>query len=282
MLWESVFFRKKIKENKRTPGVLERVGNAACDVAQNTWEAVVFVGHVFQSFGRMLCGRAKFRGVDLWWELDKCGLRAAPIVCLISFMIGVIIAFVGNMQLKLFGAEIYVAALVAISTIRILGAVMTGIIMAGRTGASYAAEIGSMRVNEEIDALKTMGIPATDFLVLPRVLALTITMPILTILADLVAIFGGMLVAITIMNVSILEYWRMTIHWISFNNFAIGVLHGWLFGWVIAITGCLCGMRTVKTADGIGRATTRAVVLGIIGCIVTTAILTLVFNWLDI
>jgi len=282
VLWESVFFRKNKKVKKRTIGVLEHLGDVACNVAQNTMNTIFFIADVFKSFGRMFRGRAKFRMVDLWWELDKCGIRAVPIVCLISFMIGLIIAFVGNMQLKLFGAEIYVAALVAISMIRILGAVMTGIIMAGRTGASYAAEIGSMRVNEEIDALKTMGIPATDFLVLPRVLALTITMPILTILADLVAIFGGMVVAITIMNVSVVEYWRMTIHWLSFNNFAIGVLHGWLFGWVIAITGCLCGMRTEKNADGIGRATTRAVVLGIVGCIITTAILTLIFNWLDV
>ena len=222
------------------------------------------------------------RQIDVLREIDNAGPRAIPIVCMMSFMIGLIIAFVGNMQLKMFGAEIYVAALVAIATTRILGAVMTGIIMAGRTGASYAAEIGSMRANEEIDALETMGIAPVDFLVLPRVIALSITMPILTIIADIVAILGGMCVAITIMNVSVVEYWKTTLEWVTFNNFAVGVLHGWLFGWVIAIVGCWCGMRAKKNADGIGRATTNAVVFGIIGCVIMTAILTIVFNWIDI
>lgn len=263
-------------------GLLGTIGNYGIHIWNKLSQYTGFVRSVFVSFGRFFTKKAVFRRIDLWWELDKAGIRAVPIVCLISFMIGLIIAFVGNMQLKLFGAEIYVAALVAISMIRILGAIMTGIIMAGRTGAAYAAEIGSMRANDEIDALKSMGISAVDFLVLPRVLALTITMPILTILADIVAIFGGMCVAIMIMNVSVTEYWRMTLDWLSFNNFAVGVLHGWLFGWVIAITGCFCGMNSDKNATGVGRAATRAVVSGIVGCIVTTAILTIIFNWLDI
>lgn len=279
MRWGDVIL-KKAKE--KHSNLLERVGGAAIGIADCVFGVTVFVVQVFKAIWRWMRGRAVMRRIDLWMEIDKAGLRAVPIVCLISFMIGMIIAFVGNMQLKLFGAEIYVAALVAISMIRILGAVMTGIIMAGRTGASYAAEIGTMTVNQEIDAIKTMGISPIDFLVLPRVLALTITMPILTIIADIVAILGGMFVAFTMMNVSVAEYWQTTIEWLSFNNFAIGVLHGWLFGWVIAITGCRCGMKTERTADGIGRATTRTVVAGIVGCIVMTAILTLIFNWLDI
>ena len=272
------------KSEKRTlPGNLrESVGNIAIGATGVVISVVRFVWRVFVAIGNLLRGHTNLRRVDLAIEIDNVGLRAIPIVCLVSFMIGMIMAFVGNMQLKMFGAEIYVAALVAISVIRIIGAIMTGIIMAGRTGAAYAAEIGSMRVNQEIDALQTMGISPIDFLVLPRVLALTITMPILTIISDIVAIFGGMFVAMTIMNISISEYWRMTLNWISFNNFAVGVLHGWLFGWVIAIAGCICGMRAERTADGIGRATTRAVVTGIVGCIVTTAILTVIFNWLDI
>lgn len=260
----------------------ESVGNIAIAAVQNVILVLRFVWRIFVAIWNMLRGRTNLRRVDLAIEIDNVGLRAIPIVCLVSFMIGMIMAFVGNMQLKMFGAEIYVAALVAISVVRIIGAITTGIIMAGRTGAAYAAEIGSMRVNQEIDALQTMGISPIDFLVLPRVLALTITMPILTIISDIVAIFGGMFVAMTIMNISISEYWRMTLNWISFNNFAVGVLHGWLFGWVIAIAGCICGMRAERTADGIGRATTRAVVTGIVGCIVTTAILTVIFNWLDI
>ncbi|MBO4480348.1 MAG: ABC transporter permease [Alphaproteobacteria bacterium] len=275
-------FKTNRSPKKHAKGFVLVVGDMGLKIAENIHSAWRFVVGVFSALKRIPGGHTSLRRVDLWREIDKAGPRAVPIICLISFMVGLIIAFVGNMQLKLFGAEIYVAALVAISMIRILGAVMTGIIMAGRTGASYAAEIGSMRANQEIDALETMGISPIDFLVLPRVLALTITMPILTIIADVVAIFGGMCVAVAIMNVSVAEYWKTTLEWITFNNFAIGVLHGWLFGWVIAIIGCRCGMTAERTADGIGRSTTRAVVYGIVGCVITTAILTLVFNWIDI
>ncbi|MCR5194205.1 MAG: ABC transporter permease [Alphaproteobacteria bacterium] len=281
MKLHNLFFNRPKRQPNQSGDMFETVGTWAVNAWDNFIKSCRFIFSVFASFGRLLRGRIMFRPIDLWRELDNSGIRAVPIVCLLSFMVGLIIAFVGNMQLKLFGAEIYVAALVAISMIRILGAIMTGIIMAGRTGASYAAEIGSMRANQEIDALETMGISPIDFLVMPRLLALTITMPILTIIADIVAIFGGMVVAITIMNVSVAEYWRTTLEWLSFNNFAVGVLHGWLFGWVIAITGCFCGMNSKKNASGVGRATTNAVVNGIIGCVITTAVLTIIFNWLD-
>ncbi len=276
--------RIQLKKSNQTPknDIFGRMGDFSVRVIQSFYNNCKFVCRVFRVMYYVLRGRGDVRRVDLWIEIDKAGLRAIPIVCLISFMIGLIIAFVGHMQLEMFGAEIYVAALVAISMVRIVGAIMTGIIMAGRTGASYAAEIGSMRANDEIDALKTMGISPMEFLVLPRVIALTITMPLLTIIADAVAILGGMCVAISIMNVSIAEYWQTTLNWISFKNFAVGVFHGWIFGWVIAMTGCVCGLRAEKNAAGIGRATTRAVVMAIVGCVVATAILTLVFNWLGI
>ena len=278
--------KNKIIKSNQTPrnriDIFGRLGDFTIHSVKAIHKNYVFVGRVFRGFCNVLCGHGSMRRVDLWIEIDKAGLRAIPIICLISFMIGLIIAFVGNMQLKLFGAEIYVAALVAIAMVRIVGAIMTGIIMAGRTGASYAAEIGSMRANDEIDALKTMGISPMEFLVLPRIIALTITMPLLTIIADIVSIFGGVCVATLIMDVSISEYLQTTLDWISFGNFAVGVFHGWVFGWVIAITGCICGLHAEKNAAGIGRATTRAVVVGIVGCIVATAILTLIFNWLDI
>lgn len=262
--------------------LLERIGTAGTVFAKSVRDVSIFVFAIFRSLWKMLRFRPTFRHIDLLAEMEKAGPRAVPIVCLISFIVGMIIAFVGNMQLKMFGAEIYVAALVAISMVRILGAIMTGIIMAGRTGASYAAEIASMSANEEIDALKTMGGNPIEFLVLPRVLALSLNMIILTIVADIMAIFGGIVVAMMIMHVSIPEYLQTTKEWITFNNFAIGVLHGWLFGWVIAITGCWCGIRATRTASGVGHATTRAVVFGIVGCVITTAILTIIFNWIDI
>lgn len=274
--------RSLLPSRAKCTGLFDCVGDYTLRLLERVRDGAVFCTAVFSSFGRLLRGRAVFRRIDLWTELEKAGIRAVPITCLISFMIGVIIAFVGVMQLEMFGAEIYVAALLAIATTRILGAIMTGIIMSGRTGAAYAAEIGSMQVNQEIDALRTMGVRPIDFLVLPRVLALTLTMPILTIIADIVGILGGACIALLLMNVSMTEYWTMTFDWLTFNNFAIGVLHGWVYGWVIGICGCYCGLNTQRSADGIGRATTRAVVYSIVWCIVVTAILTLIFNWLDI
>lgn len=274
--------RSLLPNRAKCTGLFDCVGGRTLQLLDHVRDGVAFCMAVFSSFGRLFRRRAVFRGIDLWTELEKAGIRAVPITCLISFMIGVIIAFVGVMQLEMFGAEIYVAALLAIATTRILGAIMTGIIMSGRTGAAYAAEIGSMQVNQEIDALRTMGVRPIDFLVLPRVLALTLTMPILTIIADIVGILGGACIALLLMNVSMTEYWAMTFDWLTFNNFAIGVLHGWVYGWVIGICGCYCGLNTQRSADGIGRATTRAVVYSIVWCIVVTAILTLIFNWLDI
>ncbi len=274
--------RRFLPTTTKCTGLFDCVGNRTLQLSGYVRDGIVFCGAVFSSFGRLFRRQAVFRNIDLWAELEKAGIRAVPITCLISFMIGIIIAFVGVMQLEMFGAQIYVAALLAIATTRILGAIMTGIIMSGRTGAAYAAEIGSMQVNQEIDALRTMGVRPVDFLVLPRVLALTLTMPILTIIADIVGILGGACIAMLLMNVSMHEYWAMTFDWLTFNNFAIGVLHGWVYGWVISICGCYCGMKTQRSADGIGRATTRAVVYSIVWCIVVTAILTLIFNWLDI
>ncbi len=241
-----------------------------------------FCVSVFSSFVRFLRRRAVFRNIDWWYEMEQASVRAVPIVFLISFMIGIILAFVGVMQLSIFGADIYVAALLAIAITRILGAIMTGIIMAGRTGAAYAAQIGAMRINQEIDALTVMGISPFDYLILPRILALTVSMPILTIIADIVGILGGAFIALLLTNVSMTEYWAMTYDWLTFKNFAVGIFHGWVYGVIIALCGCYYGMNARRSADGIGRATTNAVVAGISWCVVATAILTLIFNWLGI
>lgn len=267
--------------NKKMP-ILDTIGESAINFAGEMKKVWKFIGEIFASFGRLVRKRAIFRGVDLWAEFGAAGISALPIVALISFMIGLIIAFVGAIQLKMFGAQVYVASLVAISMIRILGAIMTGIIMAGRTGASYAATIGSMQINEEGDALKTMGVSVVDFLVLPRVIALTVLMPILTVFADIIGILGGAIVSILFLGISAPEYYDMTMWALSFNNFAVGVFHGYIYGWIIAICGCYCGIQTVRSADGIGRATTRAVVSSIVWCIIATAVLTMLFTWLDI
>ena len=170
---------------------LERVGEKGINIVCSAHKGLSFLADAARSLGSFFEGRAVMRREDFLFALEDCGYKALPIVSLISFMVGLILAFVGAVQLKTFGAEIYVASLVTIGMTRIMGAIMTGIIMAGRTGAAYAATIGTMQVNEETDALKTMGIPIADFLVLPRMAALVLTMPLLTMWSDFMGMLGG-------------------------------------------------------------------------------------------
>jgi phospholipid/cholesterol/gamma-HCH transport system permease protein len=183
---------------------------------------------------------------------------------------------VGAIQLKLFGAQIFVAALVGIAMVRSMGAIMAGIIMAGRTGASFAAQIGTMQVNEEIDALKTAGIPPMDFLVLPRVLALTIMMPLLTLYADLMGILGGLFVGVVGLDLGVMEYYNATKETVNLTNIGIGVFSGFTFGILISLAGCMRGMQCGRSASAVGDATRSAVVTGIVSIIVSTAVITVV------
>ena len=231
---------------------------------------------------RFLSGQAVMRRVDWLFALEDCSYRAVGIVALVSFMVGLILAFVGAIQLKNFGAQIYVASLVAIGMTRIMGAIMVGVVMAGRTGASYAATIGTMQVNEEIDALKTMGIPVTDFLVLPRIAALTLTMPLLVMLADFMGILGGASVGVGMLGIPAEEYWNYSIKALDMDNFLVGLFHGLVFGVIISVCGCYYGVYCGRNADSVGKATTRAVVSAIVWMIVATGIITWIFEVLGI
>lgn len=233
-----------------------------------------FMRQTLSSLGRYIAGTAVMRKVDFLFALEDCGVKAVGIVSLISFMVGLILAFVGALQLKMFGAQIYVASLVSIAMTRIMGAIMTGIIMDGRTGASYAATIGSMQVNEELDALKTMGISRIDFLWLPRFLALIIAMPVLTALSDIMGILGGAFVGVLMMDISWAEYLKYTVDSFDTTNFLVGIFHGLVYGVVISICGCYYGIYCGRNADSVGQATTRAVVFAIVWMIVLTGILT--------
>ena len=261
---------------------LESFGGFGYDIWQSTKKGLGFIGQCLASFRRFIFSKAIMRQVDFLFALQDCSYKAIGIVSLVSFMVGLILAFVGAIQLKTFGAQIYVASLVAIGMTRIMGAIMVGIIMAGRTGASYAATIGTMQVNEEIDALKTMGIPTTDFLVLPRIMALTIATPILVILADLMGIIGGATVGILMLDISAPEYYKYTINALDLTNFLVGVFHGLVFGIVISLCGCYFGVYCGRNADSVGRATTQAVVSAIVWMIVVTGIITVIFEVLGI
>lgn len=245
-------------------------------------DMLVFIGGATLAVGRLLRGRANFRGSDLRLFIRDVGARSLPIVSLISGLVGLILAFVGAIQLKLFGAQIYVADVVGIGMVRVMGAIMAGVIMAGRTGAAFAAQLGTMQVNEEIDALETLGISPMEFLVLPRMLALTLMMPLLCLYADLMGILGGAVVGVGMLNLNIMEYYEETKTAVSLTHLWVGLFHSFVFGIIIALSGCLRGMHCGKSASEVGYATTSAVVTGIVGIIVATAIITFACNVLGI
>lgn len=278
-------FSKNIQPPKTSQSpkeLLVALGTWGLDTYDSFLKGLKFTAQTGKSFLRFLGSAATMRRVDFLFALEDCGPKAILIVSLISFMVGLILAFVGAIQLKLFGAQVYVASLVAIGMTRIMGAIMVGIIMAGRTGASYAAAIGTMQVNEEVDALKTMGIPTTDFLVLPRVMALTITMPILTLLADAMGIIGGMAVGVFLLDIPMQEYWKFSVLALNVRHFWVGIFHGFIFGIIIALCGCYYGIYCGRNADSVGKATTQAVVSAIVWMIVATGIITWIFMELGI
>lgn len=240
--------------------------------------AIRFFKHLKKSFNRFFYGKAVMRKRDFLTEMQNAGFDALPIVSLISFMVGLILAFVGAVQLKMFGAQIYVASLVAIAMSRVMGAVMAGIIMAGRTGASYAATIGSMQVNEEVDALETMGISPYDFLVLPKILALALMLPLLTIYANLMSILGGAFVGIFMLDLTPNEYFTMTLNSLFIKNIVIGLIQSFVFGVIVALCGCYCGIRCERNASAVGQSTTSAVVYSIVWIVVATGVITVICN----
>lgn len=261
---------------------LAKIGQTAIDFWHSHLEMVDFIGDVFSAFGRLLRGKARYRPSELFVVIQDCGAKAFPIVSLISLLVGLILAFISAIQLKMFGAQIYIADLVGIGMVRVMGAIMTGIIMAGRTGAAFAAQLGTMQVNEEIDALKTMGISPIEFLVLPRVIALTIMMPLLCLYADLMGILGGMIVGVGMMDLTVMEYFMETKKAVTLGNLWIGLFHSVVFGVLVSLSGCLRGMQCGRSASSVGEAGTSAVVTGIVSIIVATAIITFVCQVLGI
>ena len=265
----------------RTPwlAVLGKRGIATIEASQ---EMLGFIGEAFLAFLKLLRGKASYRRADVLEIMQASGSQALPIVSLISGLIGLILAFMGAVQLRQFGAQIYVADLVGLGMTREMGAVMTGIIMAGRTGAAFAAQLGTMQVNEEIDAYTTLGISSMEFLVLPRMLALVLMMPLLTVYADLLGILGGVVVATGMLDLSLAEYYNQTVQAVSLTDFVLGVVKGGIFGVLVAIAGCLRGMQCGRSASAVGEAATSAVVTGIVFIIATDGLLAVITETLGI
>lgn len=260
---------------------LSRLGT----LTSNAWLSLLsflnFTGDTVLATLRFFTGRAGFRSRDFWLTVQECGAGALPIVALISFLIGMILAFVGNVQLAAFGASLYVADLVGIAMVREMGVMMTAIIMSGRTGAAFAAHIGSMNANQEIDALKTFGFNPFDFLVVPRLLALLLMMPLLTIYANIIGILGGMLVASTV-DIPPQLFLTEMLTIVDLTQASLGVIKSFFFGAVIAIAGCYHGMNSGNSSAAVGESTTRAVVTSITAIIILDSAFAAVFTVLDI
>jgi len=253
-----------------------RVGRIALRAWNTASDANEFLGEVVQAFGVFLRGRARFRRVDLMHALESAGVGALGIVALINFLVGTVLAFVGAVQLEQFGASIYVANLVGIAVARVLGALMTGIVMSGRTGAAFAATLGTMNVNEETDALRTMGMKPVEFLVLPRLIATTLMLPALTAYGILMGMLGGMFVGVTLLDIGAVEYVTQTQASLQLKEVFIGLTMGLAFGVVVALTGCYYGLRCGRSSAAVGQATTKAVVSSIVLVVVVTAVFTVV------
>ena len=261
-------------EEKHSP--VARLGLRTIALWDSSAEAVTFLGEVAQGFGRLLTREVRMQWRQFWVVVESNSARALPIVTLIALLVGVIIAFLGAVVLQRFGAGYYVSYLVGYGMLREMGALMTGIIMAGRTGAAFAAEIGSMKVTEELDAYATLGISPVDHLVLPRVLGLFAMMPLLVVYADVIGILGGMGVAMALLDLSVTQFMSGLLSAVSLSDALLGVVKATIFGLIIGLSGCMHGLRTGTDASAVGRAATSAVVLGITLIITANAVV----DWL--
>jgi phospholipid/cholesterol/gamma-HCH transport system permease protein len=253
------------------------VGRAGIDVAGHASGLLQFVGEASLSVARVLRRPSHFPGRDFGVLLEQTGGNALPLVAVINFLVGAVLAFLGAVQLEMFNATIYVANLVGVGTVRETGALMTGIVMAGRTGASYAAVLGTMKVNSEVDALEAMNFPPQEYLVAPRILAMLLMMPFLVLYADFFGILGGYVVAVGLLHINSALYLTQTRESMVFKDVLVGLLKAPAFGAVVAFSGTYFGMRTDRTAAGVGVSTTRAVVSGILLVILVDAVLTVFF-----
>ncbi len=253
-----------------------RLGTAVLGGWQSVLTTITFVGEVALSFAGLFTRRNHMRWRQFWVVVQNNSSGALPIVTLIALLIGVIIAFLGVVVLERFGAGYYVSYLVGFGMLREMAALMTGIIIAGRTGAAFAAELGTMKVTEEIDAYTTLGVSPIDHLVLPRILGLFLMMPLLTLYADFVGITGGMLVSWALLELSFTQFMNGLLAAVTLSDALLGLLKGTIFGLIVGVAGCMKGLQCGSDASAVGRAATAAVVLGITLIIAANAVI----DWL--
>jgi phospholipid/cholesterol/gamma-HCH transport system permease protein len=251
-------------------------------LANKTRENISFVGECTLGIVSLARHPRGFRWMDCVVEMQRCWASSLPIVSLVSFLVGVILAFQAAIQLQQYGAAVFVADLVGLSVVREMGPMMAAVIMAGGIGAAFAAQLGNMKVDEEIDALETLGISTVDFLALPRLLAVTLMMPFLALYANVLGFLGGMFVSATMLNIPAAAYWIETQNRVGISDVTSGLIKSVFFGLAIGLAGCLRGMKCERSAAGVGKATTSAVVTGILMIVIADALFALIFNVLGI
>ena len=262
----------------RSENFLTRVGLAAQETVVQAKAISHFVGECVLGARQLAKNPGKFRWRDCIEEMQQCGAMALPIVSLISFLVGVTLAYTGAIVLRLYGGDIWIADMIGLSMVREMGAVMTAVVLAGRTGAAFAATLGNMKANEEIDALEVLGIPAVQFLVLPRIVALAVMMPLLALYANALGILGGLVVAYGLLTIPPTAYWVEMLTIVDLSDVATGVIKASAFGLIVGLAGCLRGLQAERSAMGVGRAATSAVVTALVLLVVADAVFAVAFN----
>ena len=262
--------------------IVEGLGRGAAAAFEQAVALLGFVGESAVALARCVAHPARFRWRPVLFNIRSAGFDALPIVGLLSFLLGIVVAYQGADQLRQYGANIFVADLVGLSMLREFAPLITAIIIAGRSGSAYAAQIGTMAVTEEIDAMRTLGIAPLDLLVLPKIIALVIALPLLTVFADVLGVFGGMIMARAQLGVGFGEFLDRMVKAVSITSYLIGICKAPVFAVIIAVVGCFQGFRTKGGADSVGRQTTRSVVQSIFLVIVADALFSVAFSALDL
>jgi len=259
---------------------LADLGEATEATGKQALDLIAFFGALVESLGRIIMKPKRLRWVSVVSHIERTGLNALPIVGMISLLVGVVLAFQGADQLRRFGAQIFTVNMVAISVLREMGILLTAIVVAGRSGSAFTAEIGAMQVNEEVDALRVTGLDPMEVLVVPRVLALMISLPLLTFFADIMGLLGGGIMSVLLVDISFGQYWRILNNAVGLNTFLVGIVKAPVFAMLIALVGCFEGLRVSGSAESVGRLTTRSVVEGIFLVIIFDAFFSVLFSYL--
>ena len=272
--------RKESERGRKKDSTIESVGRLVADLFRDFYEQIAFIGQVVVTFLRLLRRPRELRWIDVWSTYERAGVDALVVVGLVSFLTGLIMAFQAAPPLRQFGVDIFVVNLVALAMLRELGPIMTAIVLAGRSGSAFAAEIGTMKVNEEINALTTMGLDPVRFLVVPRVLAGVLVTPVLTIYSDLLGVGGGLFVMLG-RGYPAVTLWRQLTTAVGINDVMAGIIKAFVFGALVAGIGCLRGLQTKSGASAVGVSTTRSVVTSIFLIVVVDAVFAVVYYAID-